>query len=341
MAPVANSDLDDVEQSILSETANLVLNALNTGEPETSAARDRAETALKSLEDLSGKVNAAWPNESRFHAQILNISPVLVLKAGIGTHERVFVLGIPEKDDGGRTNRIWRQVDEDDSTFEHPAPRNWMEVYPLHRGPSGYARILIAIGFTGCAGSSGRTYEALEWRPSEPGGGAWQIIKQDGAQGMDEGFNGGKPSRKDPFSPIGKLKTDGPLITLPYCWFSAVDTWDNPSLCALDTYDMTGDTVRFRSETYNRPDLIPVAKVIEYAGKHDLPAVRGYCVSDDVALRIVQEEITPSYGAGDLQVIRKGPYKEHVEVGSPDGDGFDVEKRGDRWLVVSFTSGTN
>ena len=157
---------------------------------------------------------------------------------------------------------------------------------------------------------------------------------------MDEGFTGGKPTPKEPFLPIGKLETKGPLITLPYCWFSAIDTWDNPSLCALDTYDLSGDAVKFKSRAYNRPDLVPIAKAIEYAEKHDYPAVLAYCANADVARRIVRG-ITPSYSVGDLRVTRKPDGSEHVETDSPAVDGFDVQKRGDRWLVVGFATSPN
>ena len=75
------------------------------------------------------------------------------------------------------------------------------------------------------------------------------------------------------FPQIGKLQTDGPLIIPPYCWFSSIDTWDNPSLCAVDTYDLSRDSVRFRSRTYNRPDLVPIAKAIEYAQQRGYRAV--------------------------------------------------------------------
>src|ERR1017187_3212938 len=80
------------------------------------------------------------------------------------------------------------------------------------------------------------------------------IIKQAGALGLDDKVPG--------FAQIGEFRTVGSSITLPYCWFSPIDTWDNPSLCAVDSYDLSGDRVRFRSHTYNRPDLVPVAKAL-------------------------------------------------------------------------------
>jgi hypothetical protein len=71
-------------------------------------------------------------------------------------------------------------------------------------------------------------------------------------------------------------------ITIPYCWFSAIDTWDNPSMCAADIYDLSHDDVRFVSRAVNRPDLLPIAKALEYVSKHDYPAVLAYCASPEM-----------------------------------------------------------
>jgi hypothetical protein len=97
--------------------------------------------------------------------------------------------------------------------------------------------------------------------------------------------------------------------------------------------------VKFRSRTYNRPDLLPVAKAIEYAESRDFPAVKGYCASDDVAREIVRV-MPPFYFAGDIQVIRERPGRERVTMDSS-SDEFDIEKREGRWMVIKFTPGTN
>lgn len=335
--PVANLNPDQIEQSVLEESANLFLRQLREAGPEFTAARDQAAEALNKIKAQSRSINAAWPEESRFRFELLSIPPALVLKVGIGTHESYFAFGVPAEDDPG--NRQWQRIGEDELELDHQVPRVWIDLYPLHRGPTGNARFLASIGFTGCAGSSGLLYDAREWDPHDVVGFS-QIIKQKGSRGMDEDFNGGKPTPKDPFAPIGKLDTEGAIITLPYCWFSAIDTWDNPSMCALDRYDLSGDTAKFKSRSYNRPDLVPVVKAIEYAENHDFLAVRGYCASDDVVREILQV-VPPFYFAGDLQVIRERPDRERVTMGSPDPDKFDIEKRDGQWLVVKFTPGKN
>ena len=282
---------------------------------------------MKKLGQLSAEINANWPDEDRFHFQILDLPPALVLKITIHSHARFFVFGVPEET-SGQPNRLWQRVGSDDESSEHEAPRSWIEIYPLHRGAAGNARFLAEFGYTGCAGSSGVVYDAREWNPKGFGD-FEQVIKQEGAFGLGDKVPG--------FAQIGKFRTDGALITLPYCWFSSIDTWDNPSLCAVDTYDTSGDNLKFRSRAYNRPDLVPIAKAIEYAQRRDYPAVLGYCASGEVARRMVRD-LPPSVFAGDLRVTRAGKGKETVAIGDPPSYRLDVEKFAGRWLVVAFNA---
>ncbi len=201
-----------------------------------------------------------------------------------------------------------------------------IELFELHRGPSGNARFLARIKPFGCAGSVGLVYEAREWNP-EGIGSLERIIHQAGALGLDDNVEG--------FPQIGELRTEGTLITLPYCQFSAIDTWDNPSLCAVDTYDLSGDDVKFQSRAYNRPDLVPVAKAIEYAQERDFAAARGYCASSEIADRLVRE-LPSHFFAVDIQVNATGKSSERVELGDGPVYWLDVEKRQSGWVVVDF-----
>jgi hypothetical protein len=169
-------------------------------------------------------------------------------------------------------------------------------------------------------------YEAREWNP-EGIGSLEKIIHQEGALGLDDNVEG--------FPQIGDLRTDSSLITLPYCRFSAIDTWDNPSLCAVDTYDLSGDDVKFQSRVYNRPDLVPVAKAIEYAQERDFAAVRGYCASSEIADRLVRE-MPPHFFAGEIQVNASGKGSERVELGDGPAYWLEVEERQGSWVVVDF-----
>jgi hypothetical protein len=312
----------DLESNIFRQAREKVTQQLNATPSSPGSAHDRAEQTLKKLEDDSAEVNAEWPEESRFHFQILDLDPILVVKMTIRMHGAFFAFGVPEED-SGKPNRLWHQVGWMDESDERDVPRTLLDLYPLHRGPSGKARFLAKFHLVGCAGSTGVVYDAREWNPQGTGD-LEQIIKLTGSFGMDDKVPG--------FPEIGELRTERSLVTLPYCWFSRIDTWDNPSLCAVDTYDLSGDIMKFRSRAYNRPDLVPIAKSVEYAQQRDYHAVLAYCASSQVARRLVRD-LPPYVFAEDIHVSRTGDGKERVKLAY---GSFDVEKQADRWVVVAF-----
>ena len=121
----------------------------------------------------------------------------------------------------------------------------------------------------------------------------------------------------------------GPIITLPYCTWTPIDFWDNPSLCVLDTYKLTADGIEFVSRRYNRPELVPIAKALQYAGEHDLPATAAYCTSMGLARRLVQS--LPSLDmAENPKVTNLGPSSKRIQMGQ---SLFDVERREGHWLI--------
>jgi hypothetical protein len=304
-----------------------VTQALNVNPSAPESPKERATESLEALRKMSAEVNASWPEEYRFQFEILDLSPALVLEVTIRTHGRYFVFAVPAEDDSGKPNQAWRMVGSDDESDDKEVPQLILHLYPLHRGAGGNPRFLAKFIRSGCAGSIGVSYDAREWG-SQGTGSFDQIIKQTGAFGLDDKVPG--------FEQIGELHTNGSLITLPYCWFSAIDTWDNPSMCAVDTYDLSGDTVRFRIRTYNRPDLLPIAKALEYAEQRDYPAVLAYCATAQVARSLVRE-VPPFIVAEDLKVTRIGTDAESVEFGSAPAYRFQVAKRGGRWVVTTFS----
>jgi hypothetical protein len=315
----------DLEAQILRQVADDVARALNGSLPAPKSPLDRAKAALATLGAMSAEINFSWPEQYRLRFEMLDLPPALVLKASIRTHDRYFVFGVPEEDDSSKPNQAWRMVGSDDESGDNPFTGISLSLYPLHRGRSGNPRFLAASILSGCAGSLGVSYDAREWAPQ--GYGSFeQIIKQTGSFGLDDKVPG--------FAEIGELTTKGPLIALPYCWFSAIDTWDNPSMCAVDTYDVSDDDVRFRSRSYNRRDLLPIAKALEYAEKRDYPAVRAYCATAQVARALVRE-IPPFFSAEQLQVTRIGSDRERVSFGSGSSQ-FEVARREGRWVVTRF-----
>jgi hypothetical protein len=332
---VANDGALKIEAALFNQAAKIVAESLNATPDGKFSPQDRAAEQMKKLEAISNQINAAWPDEERFHAKLIDLKPLLVVKMTFGAQARFFALGVTQAtSDGKPSKQVWQQVGSDDIEFQHAAPRSWLDIYPLHRGPSGRARFLVAIGFTGCAGSSGIVYKAYEWDPIDRFG-LDEMINLGGAVGMDEVFDGHRPTAKDPFAPIGTLRTTGSAITLPYCWFSAVDYWDNPSLCAVDTYDLSGDHIRFQSRSYNRPELVPIAKVLEFGREHDYPSMLGYCASNSVAQRILHQVPEMDF-AEDPRVTSIGNGKKRIEFGEAPGTQFTVEKHADRWVIASF-----
>ncbi|HEX3875398.1 MAG TPA: hypothetical protein VHW24_00320 [Bryobacteraceae bacterium] len=321
-----NQESADIESSAFDRAADAITKSLNAGGASQSSAMERATEALTRLRRMSAEINASWPEENRFQSEILDLPPVLVVKMGLRSHETFFVFGRSEGK-SGNLSQDWHSESSAEGMIDHNVLHSGLGLYPLFRGPSQHARFLASFGYMGCAGGAWGLYSAHEWSPRL--GHLELIVKQAGSFGLDDKVPG--------FPQIGKLQTKGTLIALPYCWFSSIDTWDNPSLCAVDSYDVSGDNVRFRSHTYNRPDLVPVAKVLEFAEQRDYRAVLGYCALGDVARRLVRD-IPPYVFADDLRVSITGANKERVELGFEPTYRFDVEMLAGRWQVVGFSA---
>jgi hypothetical protein len=296
----------------------LVVRSLNADGASQRSGHERATEILTNLEQMSAEVNKNWPADNRFRAQVHDISPALVVKMGVRAVETFFVFGIPDRE--------WQQVGQDHSLYDRELLfYHRATIFRLTPGRSSHPRFLAKFDDSGCPGSLGVGYEANEWYPES--GGYGTIFQQTGAWGLEDKVPG--------FPQIGKLRTEGARVTLPFCWFSPIDTWDNPSLCAVDTYDISGRTARFVGRKYNRPDLLPVAKAMEYAQKRDFPAVLGYCVSSEVAHRLVRD-LPPDQSAETVRVRRIGNGRERVELSFDHTVRFDVEKRAGRWLIAAF-----
>lgn len=313
-----------IESRLFDAAQSIVVDALND-KAAAGAPKDRATAALKRLEEQSARINAGWPKDNRFHFELLDIAPALVVKMGVRSHEGFFVFGVDQRAIG-KAEETWSDVGSRLTNAE--IPRSFLNLFALHRGPSGTPRFLARFGHVGCAGSTGVEYDAREWNPKVSGG-LSLTIKQSGAFGL-EGLAD--------FPQIGSLVTEGLQITLPYCWFSAIDTWDNPSLCAVDTYDLSGDDVKFISRVYNRPDLLPVAKAIEYAERRDYAALLGYCDSAQVANVLIRDLPPDIFTGPEIHVTPAGKRQARVELGDGPIYRFDVGERDGRWLVVAFES---
>jgi len=117
----------DVESPIFEQAADIVTQGLNATPASPGSPRDRAAEALKSLERMSAEINAAWPEENRFHFQILDLPPALVVKMTLRTHGRFFVFGIPEED-SRKPNRLWHMVGSDEEYVENEVPQSSLDL---------------------------------------------------------------------------------------------------------------------------------------------------------------------------------------------------------------------
>jgi hypothetical protein len=343
-------DFSRLEYYLFEKADQGVLENLNrTGPPDdltnssTSDSKDRAIQILTELERSSAEFNKEWEEGNRFHFEVLDIPPTLVVKMTYRNRATFTVFGIPQLSDDQKPNTRWRAIyAADDGRFEPRSGYDWLDLFSLQRGPSKKARFLAKFGAAGCGSGVGVSYYAYEWSPENFGDLA-EIIKLEGAVSQEDPLDNAHPSQNDlssSFHPIGKLATNGPIISLPYCWFSQIDTWDNPSLCAVDSYDISRDRVRFLDRVNNRPDLVPIAKAIEYGQAHDYRAVRAYCNTPEVAEKIARNVPPFVFAGAGLKVTRITPLKERVEIGDDKVFQFDIEKRGADWLVLSFRSPT-
>jgi hypothetical protein len=322
--PLPSASGVDVHRSedLLFRTVDaLVADRLNGPIPaQTSEAEARARPALLDLEHSSAEINKSWPSEERFHFEVLALHPAILIRLSYRDQARLVMFGYYlDKNAAVDPGTKWREI-----SFADPdSGASRIDLFPLHRGPSGRARFLARVWRSGCAGSIGEEYYGYEWSV-EAGQISTQIIKIEGAEGLDD-----TASKR-----VGKLGTTGKTIQLPYCFFSAVDTWDNPTLCAADSFDLSGDDPRFIGRIYNSPDLVVVNNAIQHAQARDYLALRGYCASDAVARRLVRE-IPPYLFADALETVKAGRTREKI-VFSEGAFYFNLVRRRGEWRLENF-----
>jgi len=318
-------DTTGLENNLFSAADDAILDALNRGggDPATAVAG-----TLDLLRATSQRVNHDWPAGRRFHFDLLMVRPAFVVVYHIRSRSTWSVFAVPAEaswPNKGKNTR-WRQVDEDDLRWQDPKGDQSVAVYSIQRGPSGLARFLSRSDNVSCGdGITGLIWKAYEWNPVGVGS-VDTVIERTGVEKRDDA---------PPYLTIGKFQTTGPTITLPYCEDSAVDLYVDALLCSVDTYDLSGDEVRFVSTETNRPDLEAVAKIVQYADARDYEAVLAYSASVQVARQMVAEMppgVVSNVSGEDYPPIR-GDHQ-RIDIG---GLHFQLEKRDGRWLVTRFT----
>jgi hypothetical protein len=322
-------DVRDLEHAILKSAAEAAAAAMNRDAVPSDGSADRLRTSVDrlfgSFREISARINAKWPEEARFRAETNVIAPVIVLKLGVRDQEALFTVGYRELSNAREKWRAWHA--EESPYPDDPPWSQHVDVFPIHRGPSNRARFLVRLFPSGCAGSYGIKYRLFEWAPEEIGVPLSTLLSVDGSVSWTD--------RPRDFPEAGELRTTGFLVTLPYCWFSAIDTWDNPSLCAADTFDVSHDDVRFRSRVVNRPELYTIAQAIKYAEAHEYRAVRAYCRTAGIA-RAIMTPADPEIYADPLNVTRLSSSKVRIELGFWTVYHFEVEREPAGWVIGRF-----
>jgi len=143
----------------------MITTTLNTEAHSPRSPKERAMELLRALEAVSAQVNSAWPEGNRFHFEVLDLPPALVVKTSIRARQTFFVFGVAEENGNGLRNARWGLVGSRSDDADEFA--SFVDLYPVNRGPSGRARFLARFTALGCAGPYGIAYDAREWDPRD------------------------------------------------------------------------------------------------------------------------------------------------------------------------------
>jgi len=318
--PNISADTTKLENKLFDQADAAIVEALNTSAATPAETTSRV---LKMMQNISSTANQTWPDNRRFHYELLVIDPVLVVKFRIRSRSTFSVFAVPEHPRYPSTKKEWLRVGGDEQRWgEHNSDES-IDLYELARGPAKFARFLSKSSHVSCGdGQTGIQYIGYEWNPSWIGD-LLEVLRRKGAVSGEV------------FPAIGKLQTKETRITLPYCWWSSIDSSVWATLCSVDTYDLSRSHVRFLNTKTNRPDLETVAKVIEYAQARDLPAVASYSTSAAVANKLTALMPPSVYNAGQLPSEPAGD-RQTVDIEDGHHLRFVLVRRGERWLVADF-----
>jgi hypothetical protein len=317
-----------LEDKLFEMTDAAVLKALHTDSSDQGRAAAVRRT-LEAFRAASAEVNKAWPEERRFHYKLLAIYPVLVVQFGLRSRTTYSVFGVPELKPTGprRPNHDWLQIALDPLRWSVRKGNEELEISSLYEGPARRARFLAHYTFEGCGDvPRGIAYKGYEWEPAWTG--KMRLI-------LDrEGTLSGAL-----YPTIGEMHISGKRITLPYCWWSAVDESVWASLCSVDEYDFSDDLVKFLGTQTNRPDLEAVARAIEYGERRDVSALLGYAIDARAANEIAEN--MPAYVYPDVVTVTQiSDVRETITLGDGPVLHFTLIKRGDQWLIESLVVNT-
>lgn len=305
----------NTERQMFDLLSGAVLDALNKA-PNGSAG-ETVPATLAPFKRIGAQFAVSWPAEEQLRYELLRVQPLLILKFAIW-NQSTFIVYAPAHASVSSSSHweIAQFGSTGDAAFEK------LDIFPLWRGPSGNPRFLVVKHFSDCM--VGMTYdymvEGYEWN------GGQCVIKT-------------ILHKKSEFSeaPPGKLQPAGKVIAIPYCWSGDLHfTSISAPICSLDTYDLSGDTVRLLGTQDDPEDLALIEKVIGSAESQNLAALAGHCKSPEVARGIMGTmPLNPLFDGYSSKQL--GPGKEQVDLsGDKEDVTFVLEKQGPRWLVAHF-----
>jgi hypothetical protein len=156
----SDGDFGESERQFLDQVDNAVIRGLNNGSDSNPATR--TANALAEVERLSAQINSSWPEESRFHSEVFDVPPTVIVVMSYRSRETFSFFAIPEIDHFSKRTHLWQANGVDPGQYRSPFGSMAVSVEPLARGPSGKARFLAGFFGAGCAGSISVGYSAYE-----------------------------------------------------------------------------------------------------------------------------------------------------------------------------------
>lgn len=210
-------DFSDLEFRLFMNAAKMVVQELNDDPMANSAflglgARTRAIEALKRLERLSAEINRIWPDDRRFHFEVVDLPPAIVVKMTYRNRATFSFLSKFQDRADQKVGERWQFVGalDDHSVAPSGAGHDDLDLVPLSQSPSGKPRFLARFRFVVCGSGVGMAYYAYQWDPQTVEQ-LEEIIQLEGDVSQFDTGDGRKEAHKDKedeFLPVGEFQAN-------------------------------------------------------------------------------------------------------------------------------------
>jgi hypothetical protein len=308
----------DAEHKMFTLLSSAVLQSLDQASNASKAARD----ALVPFEKLSAQIATSWPKESLLRDEVSSDGALLILRLEIW-NQATFVVYAP-RDNSASGSRRWEIAK---LGMGWNAPFETLETFSLWPAPSGDPRFLVVKHLHDCMAGMSYDYivEAYQWDTKRRE--ITRIVKTLSDLSAD--------------GPKWKLNTSGKLLQIPYCWSGALHFASAYApICSLDTYDLSGETIRHVSTKDDPANLAVIARILAGVKAQDLGWVERYCSSARLARRIMASvPLDPFFAEYSSKNLGKG--KEQVDLSDDITIEFVLETNGQHRTVTQFRVSNN